>query len=408
MIVHRGFKFKLYPTPEQEEKFRQTAGVCRLVYNLALEQRKTFWRQAKDNATPLSFAQQCRELALLRSEYEWISAVSSTAQQQSLRDLDKAFIDFFKGRAGFPNFRNKGRHNTFRFRGTEIAVRRLNQKWATVFLPKIGRVKFRISRDVPGEFYDATVSLSADGWFVSIGAKIDSDTPTRRNTTVGLDRGIANSLTLSTGEMMSLPASLDALDRRYRSAQRTVARRKKGSKRRLRAIKKAARLSAKRARIRKDWHHKASRSIADRFGTVVMEDLKISNMTASAKGTVEEPGRNVRQKAGLNRSILNQGWGNFGVMLKYKLEERGGELVTVDPKFTSQTCSCCGVVDRKSRKSQAVFSCDHCGFSEHADINAAVNILRRWNTPCLDVEEGHWSPDEASTGSDSVAENLAA
>src|SRR5690606_2644588 len=134
------------------------------------------------------------------------------------------------------------------------------------------------------------------------------------------------------------------------------------SNRRAKAIRRAARLSAKRARIRRDWHHKVSRNIANRFGTVVLEDLRVKNMTASAKGTIEEPGRMVRQKAGLNRSILNQGWSAFAALLDYKLSERGGYLVTVDPAYTSQTCSECGTVDSQSRESQAVFACRHCGF----------------------------------------------
>jgi putative transposase len=392
MIVHRGFKFKLYPTPEQEEKFRQFAGVCRLVYNLAWEQRQIWGRSHK-----LGYLTQARELKNLRAQFNFIGDVAQQCEQQALRDLDDAFKRFFRKESGYPSPRKKGRNDTFRFQGREIRIEKLNTKWSRVILPKIGWVKLRHTRDIRGKICNATVSLTPLGWHVSFTNEIEISDGKIFLPSVGIDRGVANTLTLSTGEMMSLPKNLDALDKRYRQAQRTISRRKKGSKRRLRAIKKAARISAKRARIRKDWHHKASRSIADRFGTVVMEDLKISNMTASAKGTIKEPGRNVRQKAGLNRSILNQGWCNFGIMLKYKLEERGGEIVTVDPRYTSQTCSSCGTVDRDSRKSQAVFSCDHCGFVEHADINAAINILRRWNTPCLDVEEGSCPSCEAST-----------
>lgn len=403
MIVHRGFKFKLYPTPEQAEKFRQFAGVTRLVYNLALEQREKWGRAHK-----LGYLTQARELKDLRAQFDFIEAVTQTCEQQTLRDLDNAFKRFFRKECGFPGRRKKGRDDSFRFLGRETRIKKINRKWSRVLLPKIGWVKFRNTRLVRGKVCYATVSMAPLGWHVSFTCEVEVEPVEIDVQSVGVDRGVANTLTLSTGEMMSLPASLDVLDKRHRHAQRTVSRRKKGSKRRLRALKKAARISAKRTRIREDWHHKASRSIADRFGAVVMEDLKIQNMTASAKGTVAEPGRHIHQKAGLNRSILNQGWGNFARMLEYKLGERGGGLVTVDPRYTSQTCSCCGTVDRNSRKSQAVFSCDHCGFVEHADINAAVNILRRWNTPCLDVEEGSYPSDEASTRSDSVAKNLTA
>jgi|JRYH01.1.fsa_nt_gb putative transposase len=399
MDVHRAFRYKLAPTAEQEVLFRQFAGVCRLIYNLALEQRRDWWRHyQRQTGCRLNYVAQARDLTVLRAEYDWIAAVSQTCQQQALRDLDKAFANFFAGRGRYPTPRRKGVNDAFRFQGREIETRRLNAKWSAIRLPKIGWVKFRDTRPMEGRLLNVTVSLDALGWHISFAREIEHVAPVNICPSVGIDRGIANTLTLSTGEMLSVPADLEAIERRHRAAQRIVARRKKGSRRRLRAIQRCTRLSAKRARIRRDWHHKASRSIAGRFGVVVMEDLRIASMTASARGTADAPGRNVRQKSGLNRKILDQGWGSFATILGYKLEERGGTLVTVDPAYTSQTCSACGTVDRASRKSQAVFLCQHCGFRAHADHNAAINILRR-NTAFMDVEEGHWFSDEASTGS---------
>ncbi|WP_449376132.1 RNA-guided endonuclease InsQ/TnpB family protein, partial [Bosea thiooxidans] len=145
------------------------------------------------------------------------------------------------------------------------------------------------------------------------------------------------------------------------------------------------------------WQHKAALDISRSFGCVVLEDLNIRNMTASARGTIEEPGRMVRQKSGLNRSILNQGWFGFETILAYKLDERGGRLLKVSPAFTSQTCSECGAVESQSRESQAAFVCQHCGFRAHADHNAAINILRR-NTASMRMEEGHKPPGEVRTG----------
>jgi putative transposase len=168
-------------------------------------------------------------------------------------------------------------------------------------------------------------------------------------------------------------------------------------------LRRCARLAARRARIRRDWQHKAALDLARRFGMVFVEDLNIQNMTASARGTVERPGRQVRQKSGLNRSILDQSWGVFETLLTYKLDERGGMLVKVDPAYTSQTCSDCGAVDARSRESQASFVCVACGFRAHADTNAAINIrdagtgIRRWNTPSLRVEDGRWAADETRT-----------
>ncbi len=198
--------------------------------------------------------------------------------------------------------------------------------------------------------------------------------------------GIANALALSNGAMIKAPARFEKLDRQRRKAQRILARRQRGSRNDARQRRRVAALAAKAGRIRKDFLHRISTSIARHYGAVVLEDLKIRNMTASAKGTVEEPGRMVRQKAGLNRSILEQGWAMFATLLDYKLTERGGYLATVNPAYTAQTRSACGAIDTRSRKNQAVFSCLTCGFDIHADTNAAINILRRWNAPLLPVE----------------------
>jgi putative transposase len=403
-MILRGFRYKLAPTAEQEALFRQFAGVCRLIYNLALEQRRDHWRAyQRQTGKSLGYVAQARELTALRAEYNWIAAVSQTCQQQALRDLDQAFASFFAGRARYPSPRRKGVNDSFRFQGREIETKRLNGKWSAVRLPKIGWVKFRDTRPMRGKLKNVTVSLDPLGWHVSFCCEIEHVAPANICPAVGVDRGVANTIALSTGERRSLPASLKALERRHRAAQRGLARRKRGSKRRLRSLRRCARLAAQRTRIRRDWQHKVTLDLARRFGTVFVEDLKVANMTASAKGTVETPGRNVRQKSGLNRSILNQGWGAFETLLGYKLDERGGTLVKVDPAYTSQTCSDCGAVDARSRENQASFVCVTCGFREHADTNAAINIrdagtgIRRWNTPSLRVEDGRWAADETRT-----------
>jgi putative transposase len=397
----RGYRYKLAPTPEQESTFRQFAGVCRLVYNLGLEQRRDFWRQyRRAQGEPISFASQCRELTKLRAEFDWIAAVTATCQNQALRDLDKAYSDFFKGRAKYPTPRRKGVNESFRFKGKETRLRQINAKWAMVLVPKIGWVRLRYSRPVRGTIKNATVSLDATGWHISFACESDLAAPAiSALPAVGIDRGIANTLSLSTGEHMQLPVSLRPLELRLRQAKRTLSRRKRGSRRRLRALRRAAKISAKCARIRRDWHHRVALDITRRFGTVVMEDLKVANMTASAAGTVAAPGRNVGQKAGLNRSILNQGWYAFETILAYKLEERGGTLVKVPAAYTSQTCSSCGTIDSRSRESQARFACQHCGFEIHADHNAALNILRG-NTAWLRMEAGRQAAVEVRTGVD--------
>ena len=397
-MINRGFRFRLCPTAEQGDLFRQFAGVCRLVYNLALEQRRDWYRQYECNiGARLNYIAQARELTMLRAEFDWIAAVSQTCQQQTLRDLDKAYANFFKGIARYPTPRKKEMNDTFRFQGREVVIRPINARWCAVRLPKIGWVKFRNTRQVRGTIRNATVGLAADGWHISFSCEMEHAVPVNDKPSVGIDRGVVNAIAFSDGTPPVIaPAAFARIERQRRRAQKVLCRRKRGSKRYARQRKRVSALHARSGRIRRDWLHRVSTTIARSYGTVVMEDLKVKNMTASAKGTIEEPGRMVRQKAGLNRAILAQGWTSFASLLTYKLEERGGHLVTVNPAYTSQTCPACDAVDARSRKSQAVFECVTCGHRDNADSNAAINILRR-NTASMDMEEGHRLSGEVST-----------
>lgn len=394
--MFRGSRFRLAPTLDQEEKFREFAGACRFVYNLALEQREREWTYWRDSGTPLNYAMQSRQLTDLRKEVDWLDAVPRVCLEQSLRDLDAAYKKFFDEGRGYPRHHAKGVNDAFRYQGRDVSLRMLNGKWSAVKLRGIGWVKFRDTRPISGRIASVTIRASATGWHVAFGMEIEAIAPPPRPGSVGIDRGVANTLALSTGEMLRVP-NLAAIDRQHRRAHRISSRRQKGSARRRAAQRRVARLAARRARIRRDWQHKVTTGIARRFGTVVMEDLNVVNMTAGGRG-----------KRGLNRSILNQGWSDIARLLKYKLEERGGTLVLVNPAYSSQTCSACGTVDKNSRESQSVFRCRHCGFEGHADHNAALVLLRR-NTPVMDVEGLDFEPVEASTRSGLMpVEDLAA
>jgi putative transposase len=386
-MISRGFTFRLAPTADQDVTFRRFAGVCRAVYNAALSQRAQFWRQyQRATGETLNYGAQARELTDLRAEFEWVAAVSQTCQQQALRDLEKAFANFFAGRAQYPTPRRKGEHESFRFQGREVAIERLNRNWSRVRLPKIGWVRFRDTRPLAGTIKNATVRLTPLGWQIAFACEIEHSAPCNFGPGVGIDRGVANSIALSTGELASVPvARLRALDRKHRKAQQAAARRHRGSGRYAKARKRAAAIKAKAARLRKDWNHKATAGIAARYGVVVIEALQTRNMTASARGTLDQPGRQVRQKAGLNRAILEQGWQQFETFLAYKLAAAGGRLVKVDPRNTSRTCHHCGTVDALSRESQAHFKCVDCGHQAHADVNAARNILTAGTRPAAEV-----------------------
>ena len=228
-MIYRGFRFKLDPSDEQETLFRQFSGVCRLVFNLGLEQRRDWYRHyERQTGQRLGFPDQCRQLTDLRAEFNWIAAVYVCCQQQALRDLDRSFSNFFSGRTCFPHPRKKGINDNFRFPGRYVAVRKLNAKWSTVRLPKIGWVKFRDTRPLDGKVLSVTVSHDALGWHVSFACEIEKAIPEALSTSVGIDRGVAVTLALSTGDMRTVPDSLSAVDRRHRAAQRVLARRKKG------------------------------------------------------------------------------------------------------------------------------------------------------------------------------------
>ena len=383
-MANRGFQFRLYPNDVQASALAQTCGVVRLVWNIALEQRRHHARRYKNRmGTSLNYVAQARELTVLRDDVSFVRDVHVTPLQRCLKELDRAYKAFWAGNAGPPSPRKKHVHMSFSHAGREVQVRPLNKNWASVRIPKIGWLKFRKTRDIPEDVREVTVSKTALGWNVTFGCVVPDQEDTKPGS-VGIDRGVDIPLALSDARVFGedLKIRLLHLERRARFLQRRVSRRKKGSNRYRRAVKHLSKIKAKIARVRKHWAHCVTSWITQSYGTVVIEDLKTKNMTRSNRGTIEAPGRKVRQNSGRNRAILNIGWHQIEQMLSYK----AGRLVKVDPRYTSQTCSTCGTQDKTSRKSQAVFDCTNCGFRANADINAAINILMRGNDACLDVE----------------------
>lgn len=379
-MMFRGYTYVLRPTQVQLDHMDQFAGVCRLIWNLALDQRVNHWRQyQRATGDNLNYVTQARELKHLRAEFNWIAAVSQTAQARTLKNLDTAFQRFFKGQGGFPTFKRKGAGDAFSFAGREVTIERLNRRWGRVKVPKIGWIRFRWTRSAQGSIREATVARTALGWQISIGCLLDEN-PADNGKTVGIDRGVAAPLMLSDGASYTLPANIADLEHKHRRAQRRARNKKRGSNRWRKAMKRQAAIKAKQARARKHWAHEATTDIARRYGGVVVEKLRTNAMTRSAKGTLAAPGKNVGAKSGLNRSILNVGWHQIETMLAYKT----ARLIKVNPAYSSQTCASCGTVDSRSRKSQAVFVCTACGHRDNADRNAAVVILNRGSTPGIE------------------------
>ena len=366
-------RYRLLPTPAQQAVLRDHCGHARYVWNLAVEQH-AHWHPGRKGAP--GYLEQCRQLTQARAEHPWLAAGSQTVQQQALRDFAWAMTAFFDpgNPAGRPSWRKAGRDEGFRIvgPGRQWDVRRVSRKVGQVWVPKAGWVRFRWSRAVPPGAKSYRVTMDRAGrWHIAF-AVIPQPVPAPGNgQAVGIDRGVAVAAALSTGELLPCPA-LTARERiRLRRLQRTLARATRGSNRRGRVRHAIARMRARETDRRKDWADKVSTDIARRFDVIRVEDLQIKNMTRSARGTRADPGRNVRQKAGLNRGILRSGWG----LLVRRLEDKApGRVEKIRPAFTSQRCSACGQVDRDSRESQAVFRCTACGFACHADVNAARNI----------------------------------
>ena len=347
---------------------------ARFTWNLAVEQH-SHWHPGRKSAP--GYPEQCRQLTQARAEYDWLRAGSQMVQQQALRDFSQAMAAFFnrENPAGRPSWRKAGRDEGFRIvghRGRQWDVCRVSRKIGQVWVPKAGWVRFRWSRAVPPGVKSYRVTMDRAGrWHVAFAA-IPEPVPAPGNgEVVGIDRGVAVSAALSTGELLHAPGLTAREQRRMLRLERKLARARRGSQRRARVKYAIARLSAREVDRRKDWAEKASTDIARRFDLIRVEDLKIRSMTRSARGTAGKPGRNVRAKSGLNRQILRSGWG----LLVRRLEEKApGRVEKISPAFTSQRCSACGHVDASSRESQARFACTACGFADHADVNAARNI----------------------------------
>lgn len=376
-MPYKAYKFRLSPTTSQREQLGSIAGSCRFIFNHFLAVQKDLYTQRKEQNNPdikfLSYPQTSSLLTQLKQEdsTSWLQLPPNHTLQQSLIDLDRAIKGWLKKKTGFPRFKKKGVHDSFRLPVPPI----VDPANRIIKLPKLGWLKYRKSREVVGDIKSATISREGNHWYISVLAEqYENLTQHQSASSVGIDVGVTHFLTLSTGEHIDLP-KLDHLIARVTSLQQRLSHKQKGSNNRKKAQR---RLSVAHCRIRNTRHdflHKVSTTIAKNHSYVVMEDLKVTNMLRSARGSRDKPGRNVKAKSGLNRSIAKQAWSTFRNLLAYKLNSLNGELRLVDPRHTSQTCPACLTVDKRNRKSQSSFKCVSCGHTANADANAAINIL---------------------------------
>jgi len=374
MKIQKAYKFRLKPDAVQEQQLNSFAGHCRFLWNkvlsLNLERLNnkqsliwyheanfwlTFWKKSDD--------------------YGFLKEAPAQCLQQKLKDLNRAFQDAFdKNQPGkkMPIYKKRENKNSFRFpepKHIQLDNRRIK-------FPKLGWMGFYKSEKIHGELRNVTVSKESDHWYMSIQVEMDVPDPVHpAHSAIGIDVGIKKFAAISDGSISDPIHVFRVWEKRLGKAQKRLAKKVKFSENWKKQKKRIRKIHRKIANIRRDFLHKLSTQLCKSHALIVVEKLKITNMSKSAKGTLEQPGKNVNAKSGLNKSILDQGWGEFRRQLEYKLNWLGGIFQKVNPRYTSQTCNVCKHIDPLNRQSQERFECQCCGYTANADINAAKNIL---------------------------------
>ncbi len=406
----QAFKFELRPNGQQQRQMRRFAGSCRVVFNEALALQKTRHERGEKK---LGFAALCKELTAWRNGAPlpsgriapWLAEAPVHPQQQALKDLERAYTNFFARRADFPRFRKKGQSESFRYPDPKQI--KLDAGNSRVFLPKLGWLRYRNSRDALGAVRNVTVSSSGGKWFVSVQTEREVEQPIPSATSaIGIDVGIARFATFSDGTFLPPLNSFRKREVRLARYQRAMSRKVKFSKNWHKAKRRVQTIHTRIANARRDFLHKATTSISQNHAMVCIEDLKVRNMSKSSRGSAETPGTNVRAKSGLNTSILDQGWAEFRRQLDYKLQWSGGWLVALPPHNTSRTCPCCGHVSVDNRRTQAQFKCVVCGYVNHADVVGAMNILARGHRVAACREVVHSGPSMKQEPTEATAHEV--
>lgn len=356
--MKRTYVYKLRPNRSQLAKLEDTLETCRHLYNDALAERKESWEVERDS---IGYTAQCASLRQRKRSSSYLQSVHSQVLQNVLRRVDRSFQNFFRrvksgDTPGYPRFKGRGWYDSFCYpqygNGAKFKDGRL-------VLSKIGHIKVFRDRSLEGKPKSATIIRKADGWYVSVVCEVEPEPLPKTGKSVGIDVGITHFATLSTGETVANPRYYRRAERRLRKAQRRVSRRKKGSKRREKAKALLARAHQKVARSRRDHAHKTAKGLVERYDQLAVEDLNVSGMLKNRH---------------LAKAISDSGWTQFVQILSDKAESAGRELVKVNPRNTSQKCSGCGELVRKSLATRW-HSCPSCGCELDRDHNAAKNIL---------------------------------
>ena len=390
----QAFQYELMPTGEQQRPMRRFAGSCRFVFNRALALQKARYEQGEKKR---GYAGLCKELTAWRNgtETPWLADAPVHPLQQTLRDLERAYTNFFAKRADFPRFKKKGQSDSFRYPDPKPI--KLDQANNRLFLPKLGWLRYRNSREALGTVKNITVSQNSGKWFVSIQTEREVAQPVPSGDAVGIDMGVARFATLSDGSFYAPLNRFKRHETALRKAQQAMSRKTKFSTNGKKAKARVQRIHSRIGNARRDYLHKCSTPISQNHAMVCIEDLPVRNLSRSAAGSTEKPGRNVRAKSGLNKSILDQGGFAFRRQLDDKLAWNGGWLVAVPPQYTRRTCPCCGHVSAENRQTQAKFECVDCGFEDNADVVGAINVLRAGHARLACEVSGAVMPPAAGT-----------
>ena len=375
----KAFRFQLRLKPAQERELQRWAGGLRWLWNQALAEQRARHARGDKYATYVDMA---KWLTAWRQapDTQWLAMGPVHTQQQVLKRLDESYKRFFEAarkgdtrRVKPPRFKRRGEEPGMRF--PDAKQFELDQTHQRIKLPKLGWLRLRQSRPVTGELRNVSLSREGAAWFCAVQTQGADVLSAGLSPSLGIDMGLAQFVTLSTGAAVAPLKAMAEQQRRLRRYQKSVSRKVKGSCNRKKAIKRLGDLHRRIARKRADWLHKLSSGLVASHPVIALEDLRVAAMSASAKGTAEKPGKRVKQKAGLNRSILDAAWSEFRRQLEYKTQSVGGEVIAVNPAFTSQRCAACGHTEAGNRKTQSSFICLACGHADNADVNAAKNIL---------------------------------
>jgi putative transposase len=371
----QAYTFRLYPTKKQVPTLTCTLDRCRELYNAALQERRDAYRMVGKSITYYDQANQLPEIKEIREEYK---DIHSQVLQDVLRKADKAFKAFFArckrgDTPGFPRYKGKGHFDSFTYPQAGFSLTHDNR----VCLSKIGSIKVKLHREIKGAIKTCTIKREGEHWYVVFACEVEQEPLEASQEAVGIDLGLLHFATLSTGEVIENPRYYRRAEKKLQKHQQVLSRKKRGSHRHRKAVKLVAQAHRKVRHQRKDFLHKESRKLVNAYGTMVFEGLQPANMSKRPKPKQDENGKylpnGAAAKGGLNKSIVDAGWGMFQQFCTYKAENAGRRVLFVNPQYTSQVCSGCGTV-KKKELSERWYSCE-CGTELDRDHNAALNIV---------------------------------